>query len=254
MARDFSRDFAVVFATEKTEARFGKVPLDRALIAKAIENAARYEAKGVVVKFFLDQPRGTEGDNRLARSFSAIPVILQARIDNAEQKPNELPEHFTLGRTNHSTSVQGASGWVPLPVFTENSHAICFVDFNSSPVPLLETYRGNTVESLLLCSVELAVGQKASIRSGDVVRVGDLVVPLDRQNQVSLNVQPNTTLQSFQLEDLIDETLPKNALKGRVVILGYDGPRIPLVKTPAGSVGAHRAFVLFLRAFYENGG
>jgi hypothetical protein len=69
-ARDFSRDFAVVFATESTEARFGRIPLDRALIAKAIESAARHVAKGVVVKFFLDQPRTTEGDNQLAREHT----------------------------------------------------------------------------------------------------------------------------------------------------------------------------------------
>jgi len=247
-ARDFSRDFAVVFATEKTEARFGKIPLDRAVIASAIESAARYEAKGVVVKFFFDQPRSTEGDNQLVQSLSMIPVILQARIDDTQQKPNELPVRFTLGRTNYITTVQGSSGWIPLPALAEKSHAVCFTDFNSSPIPILETYRGDTVKALLLCSVEMALGQEASFRSDSEVKVGDFVIPLGRQNQVSLSIQAGAKLPFFQFEDLIDGTLPKNALKGRVVILGYDGPNIPTVVTPTGNVGSHRAFVLYLKA------
>jgi adenylate cyclase len=252
-ARDFSQDFAVVFATPSTEARFGRIPLDRALMAKAIEGAARDGAKGVVLKFFLDQSRTADGDDRLAGSLSRIPVILQARIDDSEQRPNELSERLTLGRTDYRTPVRGVSGWIPLPAFSEKSHGVCFADFDSSPIPILETYRGNTVKSLLLCPVELAIGQKAVIRPGSEVKVGDLVVPLDAQNRVSLKIRPDPALQWFRLEDLIDGTLPRNALKNRVVILGYDGPNIPRVMTPAGELGLHRAFVVFLKAFYENG-
>lgn len=250
-ARDFSQDFAVVLANEKTEIRFGKIPLDRALIAKAITNLARYGAKGVVVKFFLDQPRIPEGDLELARSMSMIPVILQARMDDTEKTPNALPERMTMGHTQYASSVQGRSGWIPLPAFMEKSHAVGFVDFNGPPIPMLETYRSHTVKSLLLCPVELAIGQKAVFRSGKDVRIGDLVVPLDEQNRVSLHIQSHATFKSLQFEDLIEGTLPEDALKGRVVILGYDGPNIPNVVTPAGTLGAHRAFILYLKAFFE---
>lgn len=253
VARDFSQDFAVVLANEKTEARFGTIPLDRTLIAKAIANAARYGAKGVVVKFFLDQPRGSEGDQQLAQSLSMLPVILQARIDDTEKSPNVLPERLTMGRTHLQSSVQGESGWIPLPALADASHAVCFADFNASPIPLLETYRGNTVKSLLLCPVELAVGQKAVIRPEKEVSVGDLRIPLDGQNRVSLTVQPHATFPIFQFDDLIDGTLAHNALKGRVVVLGYDGPHIHTVMTPVGKVGAHRAYILLLKAFYEYG-
>jgi hypothetical protein len=136
LGRDFSRDFVVVFATATTEARFGKVPLDRSLLAKAIENAAHAEAKGVVIKFFLDLPRNPQSDSRLTRAIATVPVILQARIDDAE--PNSNP-------------------------------------------------------------------------------------------------------------------LPSGVLKGKVVILAYDGPSNPTVATPIGNLGAHRAFILLLKAFYESG-
>ena len=66
---DFERDFAVVFITQATEAKHGRYPLDRALLAQAVERAADAGAKGVIIKFFLDQARTTEGDRRLAMAL-----------------------------------------------------------------------------------------------------------------------------------------------------------------------------------------
>lgn len=250
-AGDFGKDFVVVFATAGTETKFGKLPLDRALIAQAIENAARDEAKGVIVKFFLDQARDADSDARLARSMSLIPVIPQARLDDSEQRPNPLPQRFTLAGAGYATSVQGNSGWIPLPVFADKSRDVCFADFSSSPVPMLETYQGRMVKSLLLCSVELAVGQQASLRAGSEVRIAALSVPLDEQNRASVKFPASASLETVDFADLVAGKLPKGALKGRVVLLGYDGPGIHSVPTPVGNIGAHRAFTLLLKAFYE---
>jgi CHASE2 domain-containing sensor protein len=83
-ARDFNGEFAVVFIDPDTEARHGKIPLDRALIARALEVLAKANARAVVLKFFLDQPRSEDGDRRLSEAIARIPVVLQARIDEVE--------------------------------------------------------------------------------------------------------------------------------------------------------------------------
>jgi CHASE2 domain-containing sensor protein len=50
----FEKDFAVVFIDAATEANYGPIPLDRALLARALERLAVARARGVVLKFFLD--------------------------------------------------------------------------------------------------------------------------------------------------------------------------------------------------------
>jgi CHASE2 domain-containing sensor protein len=55
-ARDFNSEFAVVFTDAETEARYGRIPLDRALIARALDALTKANARAVVLKFFLDRP------------------------------------------------------------------------------------------------------------------------------------------------------------------------------------------------------
>ncbi len=250
-ASDFARDFAIVLATEKTEARFGRLPLDRALLARAIENAARGGAKGVVVKFFLDRPKDKASDARLAQSLALVPAILQARLDNTEQESNDLPERFTLSGSGHAVSVQGRSGWIPLPAFAAKSSDICFVDFSASPVPIIETYNGRAVKSLLLCAVEMAIGSKMTWVPADHVKVDSFTAHLDNLNQAIVKYPNENTLKVLELSALVDEDFPPGVLRGRVVIIGYDGPNIHTVPTPFGNIGAHRAFILLLKSFYE---
>jgi hypothetical protein len=249
---DFAKDFAVILATEKTEARFGKLPLDRALLAKAVEHAARGGAKGVVIKFFLDRPKDKAADGRLAQSLSLVPVILQARLDDTELVPNILAERFTLG-DGLATFIQGHSAWIPLPAFADKSHDICFVDFSGSPVPLVETYKGRAVKSLLLCAVEFATGSKMTLASPGRIKVGSFNAPVDNLHQTVVKYPSESTFEFFELSALLDDKLPKDTLKGRIVIIGYDGPHIHTVPTPFGQLGAHRAFILLLKSFYESG-
>lgn len=253
-ARDFAQDFAVVFITARTEAQFGNIPLDRTLIAQAIEKAAENQAKGVVLKFYIDQSRNAESDERLARSLANIPVLLQARIDNTEPNPNPLPVRFTLSDTSYVTDAKGNSGWIPLPALANNSHDICFVDFDRSPVPLVEMYQGKAVKSLVLCAAELAIGEQATITPGSRVTVGDLTAPLDALNRVTINPASGSTFDFIEFTDLLDGVVPPDMLKDKVVIVAYDGPNIATIDAPFGTMGLHKAFVTFLKTFYESGG
>lgn len=249
---DFERDFTVVFITQATEAKYGRFPLDRSLLAQAVEKAADAGAKGVILKFFLDQSRTAEGDRRLATALSRVPVLLQARLDDSEKTPNPLEGRFTLPGSTFKTAVSGSSGWIPLPEFSRHAHDVCFVDFDSSPVPIVEMYQGKTVKSLLACAAELAVGRKAVIRPVKDISIAGQTAFLDSLNRVTITLRREKPLASFDFNSLLDGNIPPSALQNRVVVIGYDGPSIPQLSSPVGTMGAHRLFVLMLKGFYES--
>jgi CHASE2 domain-containing sensor protein len=249
-SKDFDRDFATVFITAATEAKYGNFPFDRSLLAQAVERAAEAGAKGVVLKFFLDQPRSAKGDQQLAASISHIPVVLQARLDDAVRLPNPLEPRFTMAG-NFKTAISGSRGWIPLPELSRQAHDICFVDFDSFPAPIVEQYQGRAVKSLLLCSAEVALGAKGKVGNGAGVSVGDQRASLDSLNRFTTSVKLGSQFASFEFNDLVEGRIPSATLKDKVVIIGYDGKNIPQFPTAAGPMGAHRLFVHYLRAFYD---
>lgn len=249
---DFERDFAVVFITQATEAKHGRFPFDRSLLAQAVERAADAGAKGVILKFFLDQSKTAEGDRRLATALSRIPVVLQARIDDSEKGPNPLEGRFTLPGPSFKTAVSGSSGWIPLPEFSSHASDVCFVDFDSSPAPIVEMYQGKTVKSLLACAAELAMGHKAVIHPTENISIADRTAVLDSLNRVTIALDHGKSLPFFEFDSLLDGSIPPSALQNRVVLIGYDGPNIPQMSSPVGTLGAHRLFGLMLKGFYES--
>lgn len=88
--------FVAVFIDAKTEKSLGPFPYDRLKTAQAIAKLHEYGAKGVVIKYFIDQPRPGTGDDALALEFKKIPVLLQAQFDESEKTPNPLPAHFNI--------------------------------------------------------------------------------------------------------------------------------------------------------------
>ena len=246
-AKDFSNDFAVVFIDQASEARFGNFPFDRSIIAQAVDRSANAGAKGIVLKFFLDQPRSPSGDMALAKALSRLTVVLQARIDDTEKSANPLPERFTLADRAVKSGVAGNAGWIPLGQFSEHAADVCFVDFVSSPIPLIETYQNRPVKSLVLCAAELALGTKAVIRSSQAILIGKNEIRVDAMNRFSVQFAPDRPIPTLSFNDLFDGKLSPVRLKNKVVIIGYDGTSIPRI----GGVGIHRLFVQNLRAFYE---
>lgn len=55
-----------VLIDQKTEAELGPFPYDRSKIAQAITICHAAGAKGVVLKYFIDQPKSQHGDDALA--------------------------------------------------------------------------------------------------------------------------------------------------------------------------------------------
>lgn len=251
VAGEFEQDFAVVFIDQKTEAKYGNIPLPRALTAEVIERLREAKAKAVVLKFFYDQPKDEAGDARLEKAIRGIPVALQARLDDSEKNANALPTRFFMPEVKAATTISGTNGWVPLKRFTDHAKAVGFVDFTESPIPMLETYQGKTVKSLILCSLELAVGKEAVIRPGKKISIGNKSLALDGKNQSSYQLPKADDLKYIPFHAVLDGSAPMKALEGKVVIIGYNGSHIHTFDSPAGKLGAHQVFVYALRSTYQ---
>lgn len=247
----FDDDFVVVFIDAQSEAKYGAFPFDRKWIAEAIDVLADAKAKAVVLKFFYDRPSETVSDQRLAKSFTRLPVALQACLDDTEPKPNPLPARFFLPALKAETAVSGRSGWIPLPLFSEQAKEIGFVDSASTTVPILETYQGQTVKSLVLCSMEMALGKSAVVELGKKITIGQKTWKLDPKNQLTGKLPKADDLKYVPFHQLLDKSAPAKLFAGKVVILGYDGPKIHTLDSAIGKVKAHRMFVYSLKGIYE---
>ncbi|MCP3850956.1 MAG: CHASE2 domain-containing protein [Gammaproteobacteria bacterium] len=251
-ADSFEDKYVAVFIDSTTEEKLGSLPLDRSLFAKAIERLKSANAKGVILKFFLDLPKEKLSDKQLADSIKGFPVVLQARIENGEVNPNLLPKKFTLSG-KLKASITGRSGWIPTPQFLENAKDVCFIDFEGFPLPALEKYKENGVKSLFLCALELGVNQSAKFAFGRKVEIAHLSYDLDSLNRFSTVVPPSKEFEYIRFSDIFENENYAGKVRGKVVIIGYTGPKIHNIKTEFGGIPAHEYFVRLLHSLYESG-
>ncbi|HEV8543114.1 MAG TPA: CHASE2 domain-containing protein [Verrucomicrobiae bacterium] len=211
----FHEDFAVVFIDAASEAKFGAFPLDRSILAKAIRKAASLGAKGVVLKFFFDQPKSELSDLSLEQALTNVPVLLEARMDDSQIQPNALPNQFTFPGVKARTRVSGQTGWIPLLRFSEKAAGVGFVDFSTTVVPLLETYQSRTVKSLTVCCIELATGKKAIIQPSESLKFGTRELRMDSHNGVSVKLPAKDDLEYIPFHRLVAGETPAGEIEGQ---------------------------------------
>ncbi|MDB6053645.1 MAG: hypothetical protein JWN25_1168 [Verrucomicrobiales bacterium] len=250
-AGKFEENFVVVFVDKVSEQKFGEIPLDRALFADAVERLAEAKAKAVVFKFFFDQSKKEETDRRLGRSFTNLPVILEACL-REEPRPNVLPSRFFMVDVQGPGSSLAARGWIPTPMILEHANDLGFVDASTSVIPMHEPYMGKQVKSLWLCCVEAATGQTAKIEPGRKVAFGGKSASINTDDEVTVDLPDPAKISYIPFHLILDKTAPPGAIAGKVVILGYDGPNIHDFPTKYGKVKAHRLFVACLKGFYDD--
>jgi hypothetical protein len=246
----FDERFAVVFIDAQTEAQYGGFPLDRKYIAQAVERLAERQAKGVVPKFFFDLPRQGDGDARLAQAMGKLPVLLEARIDDTQDRANPFPETFCMSGVVPSAvqTFSGESGWIPLASLSAKARGIGFVDLPEPGwVPIVEKYRGKVVKSLHLCALELALDTSAKLAPGRSLTLAGKTIELDPDNRVQIRLPAANKLAHIKFHDLLSGKLESRALQGKVVIVGYDGAKIQLIQLPLGPIKAHRYFTYGLQ-------
>ena len=236
--------FVFVMIDSQTEAVYGSLPFDRALVAKAIDRLTAAKAKGIVIKFFYDLPSTEKNDHLLEQSICAAPVALQASLNDAEGTTNGLEARFQIGAVpmpGFPSLFVGDKALIPLQRFRRCARAVGFVDSTTSEIPLVEIYQGKMVKSLQLVALEMASNQNAEIAPSGFVRVG--TTRLDLMHHIEF---PRTNSLSYiPFHKLMSDTAKTWQVKVQqsVVILGYDGKNIHSIKTPLGPLGAHRFFI-----------
>jgi adenylate cyclase len=245
--------FTIVFIDAKTETLLGRFPYDRAVMAMAVEASAKLGAKCVVLKFFFDLPKSADGDAALVQAMRKTPILLEAHADDSQAAPNPLPDRFFLRdlRGDSQRTIGGRSGWIPLPQFAAVAADVGFVDAaDFDHVPIIESYRGAFVKSLWLCGIEKATGEAAQIEPGRQLKMGNRSVKLSADNQLAVSYPAADHLNSISFCDLLSGTVDAEKIKGRMVIIGYDGDQGGRVKTPLGEMRRHRAFCYMLFSVY----
>ena len=246
--------FQLIFIDEKTESKMGSFPYDRKIYAEALNLLKKYEAKAVVLKYFLDLPKTNDGDKLLSDAMKNIPVFLQANIDNKETVPNPLPEKFFYNdfHLNRGLLIQGKSGWIPLPIFSENCYQIGFVNIrNIDAVPLIEVYRGYPVKTLYLEILEYVIASKVDFNSLKEIKINKRNIQLTEYSEITVELPTVDHLQYISFVDLIEGKVQKKDVANKVIILGYDGEKIHSFDTKIGKIKAHRMFYYGLIGAYK---
>jgi CHASE2 domain-containing sensor protein len=249
--------FQLVMIDAATEAKLGAFPIDRAHVAKAVEVLTKAGAKAIVLKFFYDQLSNVSSDEALQKALSQSNVLLQARIDDTEPKPNQLPSKFLMSSTTASTTISGNSGWLPRPNFANAAAAIGFVDTpDVNVVPAIIRYQGKIVPSLTVATIQAALASAGSaplqLSSGKFIQFNKHRLPLDTKNQILLSSnaldEKNSVNKIVVLSfiDLLSGNFLPADIKGKVIVVGYDSSKSPQLKTKFGETKVHRIFYLGL--------
>lgn len=243
--------FELVLIDAASEKQLGGFPVDRKLVAQAVTALKTAGAKGVVLKFFYDQPaKLPESDKALAEAIGSTKTLLQARIDEAEFGPNPLPSRFAMDKaeTNLKSAFSGDNGWIPMPQFASAAHDIGFVDITTPErVPMVESYKNTPVNSLTLAALELATDETGQIENGSKLTLGTKSVALTADNQVALKLKTNEKLDYVNFSDMLDgaaDTMSR--FRGKVVVIAYDGIKAEAINTNAGLIKSHRLFYMGL--------
>jgi len=251
--RSATSPFVVVFIDNKTEKVLGAFPYDRSILAQGVEKATALRAKGVVLKFFLDKPRTAAGDRALEQAARGTRLLLEARLDDQELKPNPFSDRFQIAGTGGSLGhpLSGTRGWIPLPELSAVAYDVGFVDYRQlSRMPLIERYNGSLVRSLYLCCVELAEGKRAEVKPGRFIRVGAKTLSIDDRSEAAVTYPARDDLPYIPFCDFIAPDA-KPDVRDRVVLIGYDADQFAPLETPSGKIRPHRAFAYALESIYS---
>lgn len=247
-----SSPFVAIFVDATTEAKLGRFPIERTYYAKALEQLKSGQARGVVLKYFFDLPR--KGDDELVLAMKGIPTLLQARIDNEEPATQKLSPLFFQSDVKGPLKnlITGKKGWIPLPRLQQSAAGVGFVDTRTGlhlNYPVIESYQGKAVPTLVLLTVEMALNEKAAIEVGQAIKWKNLTIPLTPESE--LKITAKSSLKIYSLADLLDGKIATSELKDKIVILGYTGSKSPKLQTELGTLESHDLFLAAVEDLYQ---
>ena len=241
--------FALVMVDEASERKLG-YPIDRTLMARAINRLADAGVRGVVLQFHYDEPGESAADSALAAAMGRTRVVLQAKLEDGEKQPNALPTRFFINAATTNAPIAARSGWMPIPMLSNRAAVVGLADgVRGDLIPAFGRYQDKALPSLTVAALQVALGGSVSIVPGQRMSIGGRSLALDGQSLIS--VRPDAFRDVDDTEyipfgELVSERALPNWLRGKVVVIGYHGNRIGRVSTPGGSIRAHFVYWLGL--------
>ena len=198
----------------------GAYPLPRAEIARIVEAIARLEPKVIAIDLLLVDKGPADGDAALAKSIAAHPTVLAAAavFPNTVQPSAETDE--PLARLPIADRFL-----LPLPAFSERAEvgiANVATGQTGTPlsVPMLFRTHDKIELSFPLRVASVAIGKPLTIEP-DRLLFGDR--PIATASDYALPISyygPRRTIRTVSAANLIDGTIDKEAIQGRIVVLG----------------------------------
>ncbi len=230
---------------DASTASLGPMPLDRAVYARAIDAATNLGAKAIVLKFFFDAPRSSESDSRLAMAIRGAHVLMQVEEARGSGRSPAAPFVRDDWRFDGIQSpYELGNVHPPLANFERGAAGLGFVSVRpgfEQAVEIVARWQGKAVPSLQIRTVELALGGAARVERGEIL-MGTRHVKLDEQGRVPCDVMQAAVLPRYPIDRLLDGSIPRDAIEGRIVVLGYDRKDSPRVELGPAKVKVHDAF------------
>ncbi len=232
---------------DASAATLGAFPVDRGVYARAIEAAKALGAKGVALKFFFDRPGRPEADAALVEAAHGLPVLLQVQSapETAGQgvPANLARDDWDLAATPQPLQMEGVE--LPIAHLAAAAHGLGFIDARpddiAGKVEIAGTVQRRAIASLALDVVELASGRRAVVR-GNRLALGNSSLALDAQGRFACASFTGTAPRRYGIDALLSGSIPRAAIEGKVVVVGYGRSDSPTVDIGAAKVPIHEAF------------
>ena len=214
-------DLVTIVAIDDTMVKLGGAyPLPRAEIAKIVEAIARLEPKVIAIDLLLVDKGPADGDAALAKSLAANPTVLAGAAVFSNTVQPSAEDDGPLARLPKADRFL-----LPLPAFADRAEvgiANVATGQTGTPlsVPMLFRTHDKIELSFPLRVASVAIGQKLTIEP-DRLLFGDR--PIATASDYALPISyygPRRTIRTVSAANLIDGHVDKEAIQGRIVVLG----------------------------------
>jgi len=264
---DPPRTVAVAAVDDASVARFGRWPWPRDRLALLVDALVEAGASAVALDLLLSEFDNPAGDQALVEALGRGRVVVSHALTFAtgdEEAGNvcgipPLPAvRIAAGGSPppEARLFSTGGGVCSLPSFSRSAAGSGVVNVAPDPdgvyrrVPLLMWTGEDLVPALALAAVLQARGSGAStLRAGPAgdlrLELGGTAIPLDRQGALAVPFRGRVGgVQHFSAADVLEDRLPPDALRDRVVFVGATalgmGDRVPTpLGEPASGVEIH---------------
>lgn len=214
-------DLVTIVAIDDSTVRLGgSYPLPRAEMAKIVEAIARLAPKVIAIDLLLVDKRPADGDAELAKSFEGRPTVLAAAAVFSNTLQPSTENDGPLARLP-----QADRFLLPLPAFADHAEVgIANVTTGQTGTPLSVPMLFRTDDKIELSFplrvASIAIGEKLTIEP-DRLKFGDR--PIATASDYALPISyygPRHTIRTISATNLIDGSIDKEAIAGRIVVLG----------------------------------